>query len=309
MDGDAFWSGFEGLDAIFFGAVGSVEVADHVTLWGLRLGIVQAFDQAISLRPAKLLPGVRGPLAGRGPDDVDVIVVRENTEGEYSGVGGFSHRGQPSEVALQTSVYTRAAIERTARYAFELARTRPARRVTSVTKSNASLHASVLWDHVVAEIGEEFPDVGLESLLVDAAAARLVLNPGSFDVLVASNLHGDILSDLTGALAGSLGMAPSANLNLDGRYPSMFEPVHGSALGGVGRGVANPIGAVLSAAMMLDELRAPKIADMIRGAVAEVCAEGCGTPDIGGSATTAEVADAILASVAQQVSAPREELS
>jgi tartrate dehydrogenase/decarboxylase / D-malate dehydrogenase len=308
MDADALERLAE-FDAIYFGAVGSAEVPDHITLWGLRLGIVQAFDQAISLRPAKLLPGVRGPLAGRGPDDVDLVVVRENTEGEYSGVGGFSHRGQPSELALQTSVYTRAAIERTARYAFELARTRPARRVTSVTKSNASLHASVLWDRVVAEVGEEFSDVELESLLVDAAAARLVLNPGSFDVLVASNLHGDILSDLTGALAGSLGMAPSANLNLDGRYPSMFEPVHGSALDIVGRGIANPIGAVLSAAMMLDELRAPRIAHTIRVAVTQTCANGCCTPDIGGSASTAQVADAILAAVAQQLTAPRDELS
>jgi tartrate dehydrogenase/decarboxylase/D-malate dehydrogenase len=308
MDADALEQ-LAQFDAIYFGAVGSAEVPDHVTLWGLRLGIVQAFDQAVSLRPAKLLPGVRGPLAGRGPADVDLIVVRENTEGEYSGVGGFSHRGQPSELALQTSVYTRAAIERTARYAFELARTRPARRLTSVTKSNASLHASVLWDRVVSDVGEEFSDVELESLLVDAAAARLVLNPGSFDVLVGSNLHGDILSDLTGALAGSLGMAPSANLNLDGRYPSMFEPVHGSALDIVGRGIANPIGAILSAAMMLDELRAPKIADTIRVAVAQVCANGCLTPDIGGSATTAEVAAAMLASVAQQLTASTEELS
>ena len=291
-------------DAIYFGAVGSAEVPDHVTLWGLRLAIVQAFDQAISLRPARLLPGVRGPLAGRGPEDVDLVVVRENTEGEYSGVGGFSHAGQPSEVALQTAVYSRAAIERTARYAFELARTRPAQRVTSITKSNASLHASVLWDRVVAEVGEQYPDITLESVLVDAAAARLVLNPGSFDVLVGSNLHGDILSDLTGALAGSLGMAPSANLNLDGSYPSMFEPVHGSAPDIVGRGIANPLGAVLSAAMMLDELAAPKIADTIRTAVADVCARGCCTPDIGGSATSAEVADALLAAVAEQLDPP-----
>jgi tartrate dehydrogenase/decarboxylase / D-malate dehydrogenase len=288
-------------DAIYFGAVGSAEVPDHVTLWGLRLAIVQAFDQAISLRPAKLLPGVRGPLAGRGPEDVDLVVVRENTEGEYSGVGGFSHRGQPSELALQTSVYTRAAIERTSRYAFALARTRPARRVTSITKSNASLHASVLWDQVVAEVAEDYADVTFDSLLVDAAAARLVLDPGSVDVLVGSNLHGDILSDLTAALTGSLGMAPSANLNIDGRHPSMFEPVHGSALDIVGRGIANPIGAVLSAAMMLDELRAPKIANTIRVAVADVCASGCGTPDIGGSATSSEVADAIDAAVRRQL--------
>jgi tartrate dehydrogenase/decarboxylase/D-malate dehydrogenase len=293
-------------DAIYFGAVGSAEVPDHVTLWGLRLAIVQGFDQAISLRPAKLLPGVRGPLAGRGPDDIDLVVVRENTEGEYSGVGGFSHRGKPSEVALQTSVYTRGAIERTVRYAFELARARPAHKVTSVTKSNASLHTSVLWDEVVADVAREFDDVERESLLVDAAAARLVLDPGSIDVLVASNLHGDILSDLTGALAGSLGMAPSANLQLDGRYPSMFEPVHGSALDIVGRGIANPVGAVLSAAIMLDELGHKPMAALIREGVARACACGICTPDIGGTSTSAEVADAIIAAVGEQLRAPAE---
>jgi tartrate dehydrogenase/decarboxylase/D-malate dehydrogenase len=305
MDPDAL-AQLAGFDAIYFGAVGSAEVPDHVTLWGLRLAIVQGFDQAISLRPAKLFPGVRGPLADRGPGDVDLVVVRENTEGEYAGVGGFAHSGQPSEVALQTSVYTRAAIERTARYAFELARTRPARRVTSVTKSNASLHASVLWDRVVANVALSFSDVEVESLLVDAAAARLVLNPGSIDVVVASNLHGDILSDLTGALAGSLGMAPSANLHLDGRYPSMFEPVHGSALDIAGRGIANPIGAVLSAAMMLDELGSRASAGLIRSAVEQACAGGTVTPDIGGSATSADVADAILAAVREQLAAPAE---
>ncbi len=285
-------------DAIYFGAVGSSDVPDHVTLWGLRLAIVQGFDQAVSLRPAKLLPGIRGPLADRGPEDIDVIVVRENTEGEYAGVGGFAHQGMPGEVAMQTTVYTRACIERTARYAFELARSRPARRVTSVTKSNASLHASVLWDRVVAEVGEDYPDVELESLLVDAAAARLILDPGSIDVLVASNLHGDVLSDVTGALAGSLGMAPSGNLHLTGRYPSMFEPVHGSALDIVGRGIANPVGAVLSAAMMLDELGAPSAAARIRDAVAATCARGVCTPDVGGTASSAEVSDAIVAAVA-----------
>jgi tartrate dehydrogenase/decarboxylase/D-malate dehydrogenase len=305
MDADALEQ-LARFDAIYFGAVGSPDVPDHITLWGLRLAIVQGFDQAISLRPAKLLPGVRGPLAGRGPDDVDLVVVRENTEGEYSGVGGFAHGGQPSEVALQTAVYTRAGIERTARYAFELARRRPAHRLASVTKSNASLHASVLWDRVVEEVAGEFPDVKWGSILVDAAAARLVLDPGSLDVLVASNLHGDILSDLTGALAGSLGMAPSANLQLDGRYPSMFEPVHGSAFDIVGRGIANPIGAVLSAAMMLDELGGGRIATVIREAVASACARGILTPDVGGTASSADVAEAIIEAIGQQVPAAGE---
>ncbi|MGH2894881.1 MAG: isocitrate/isopropylmalate dehydrogenase family protein [Solirubrobacteraceae bacterium] len=286
-----------GFDAILFGAVGSREVPDHVTLWGLRLAIVQGFDQGVSLRPARLLRGVRGPLADRAPDQVDVVVVRENTEGEYSGIGGFSRRGLPGEVAVQTTIYSRFAVERTARFAFELARSRPARRLASITKSNASPHASVLWDEVVASVATEFPDVAWESVLVDAAAARLVLAPQEFDVLVASNLHGDVLSDLTGALAGSLGMAPSANLCLDGSRPSMYEPVHGSAFDLVGRGLANPIGMVLSAALMLDDLGLRDSADRVRRAVASACAEGIVTPDVGGHATTQEVTDAIVRSL------------
>jgi tartrate dehydrogenase/decarboxylase / D-malate dehydrogenase len=281
-------------DAILFGAVGSRMVPDHVTLWGLRLAIVQGFDQAISLRPAQLLPGIRGPLAGRGPSDVDLVVVRENTEGEYSGIGGFSRRGLEGEVAVQTTIYSRTGVQRTARFAFELARSRPARRLASITKSNASLHASVLWDEVVASVAADFLDVSWESVLVDAAAARLVLAPQEFDVLVASNLHGDVLSDLTGALAGSLGMAPSANLSLDGSRPSMYEPVHGSAFDLVGRGLANPVGMVLSAALMLDDLGVGACGDRVRAGVAAACADGVATRDVGGSATTAEVADAIV---------------
>jgi tartrate dehydrogenase/decarboxylase/D-malate dehydrogenase len=281
-------------DAILFGAVGSRQVPDHVTLWGLRLAIVQGFDQAISLRPASLLPGVRGPLAGRGPEDVDLVVIRENTEGEYSGVGGFSRRGLPGEVALQTTIYSRTAIDRTARFAFELARGRAARRLASITKSNASPHACVLWDEVVAEVAADYPDVEWESVLVDAAAARLVLAPQSFDVIVASNLHGDILSDLTGALAGSLGMAPSANLSLDGSRPSMYEPVHGSAFDLIGRDRANPVGMVLSTALMLDDLGLGACAAAVRDAVAAACARGVMTPDAGGSSTTTAVADAIV---------------
>jgi tartrate dehydrogenase/decarboxylase/D-malate dehydrogenase len=283
-----------GFDAILFGAVGSPEIPDHITLWGLRLAIVQGFDQGVSLRPARLLPGVRGPLAGRGPADIDLVVVRENTEGEYSGIGGFTRRGLPGEVAVQTTVYSHEAIERTARYAFELARSRDARHLTSVTKSNASPHASVLWDEVVASVAAEFPDVSWRSMLVDAAAARIVLAPQEFDVIVASNLHGDILSDLTGALAGSLGMAPSANLSLDRSRPSMFEPVHGSAFDLVGQGRANPIGMVLSAALMLDDLGLLQSGDRVRAAVASVCAAGVLTADVGGNATTDEVAEAIV---------------
>jgi tartrate dehydrogenase/decarboxylase/D-malate dehydrogenase len=283
-----------GFDAILFGAVGSRAVPDHVTLWGLRLAIVQGFDQAISLRPARLLPGVRGPLAERGPDEIDLVVVRENSEGEYSGIGGFSRRGHDGEVAVQTTIYSRFGVERTARFAFELSRTRPARRVASITKSNASLHTGVLWDEVVAGVASDYPDVTWESVLVDAAAARLVLAPHEFDVLVASNLHGDVLSDLTGALAGSLGMAPSANLCLDGTRPSMYEPVHGSAFDLVGRGLANPIGMVLSAALMLDDLGLAACAAAVRDAVTATCAAGVLTPDVGGHAGTTEVADAIV---------------
>jgi tartrate dehydrogenase/decarboxylase/D-malate dehydrogenase len=285
-------------DAILFGAVGSREVPDHVTLWGLRLAIVQGFDQAVSLRPARLLPGVRGPLADRSPDEVDLVVVRENTEGEYSGIGGFSRRGLDGEVAVQTTIYSRTGVERVARFAFELARSRPARRLASITKSNASLHASVLWDEVVGSVASDYADVAWESVLVDAAAARLVLAPQEFDVLVASNLHGDVLSDLTGALAGSLGMAPSANLCLDGSRPSMYEPVHGSAFDLVGRGLANPVGMVLSSALMLEDLGLAESAARVRGAVERACADGVLTRDVGGSATTAEVADAIVRGVA-----------
>jgi tartrate dehydrogenase/decarboxylase / D-malate dehydrogenase len=284
-------------DAILFGAVGSREVPDHVTLWGLRLAIVQGFDLGVSLRPARLLPGIRTPLAGREPADIDIVVVRENTEGEYSGIGGFTRRGLPGEVAVQTTVYSRDGIARTARFAFELARSRPARHVTSITKSNASPHASVLWDEVVSEVAADYADVAWESVLVDAAAARLVLAPQGFDVIVASNLHGDILSDLTGALAGSLGMAPSANLSLDRSRPSMYEPVHGSAFDLVGRGRANPMGMVLSAAMMLDDLGLGASADQVRLAVEATCAGGITTPDVGGHATTREVADAIVRSL------------
>jgi tartrate dehydrogenase/decarboxylase/D-malate dehydrogenase len=286
-----------GFDAVLFGAVGARDVPDHVSLWGLRLAIVQGFDQAVSLRPAQLLPGVQGPLARRAPEDVDLVVVRENTEGEYSGIGGFSRRGLDGEIALQTTIFSRAAIERVARYAFDLARTRPARHVTSITKSNASPHACVLWDEVVAEVAAEYGDVTWESVLVDAAAARLVLVPSAFDVIVASNLFGDILSDLNGALAGSLGMAPSANLSLDGSRPSMFEPVHGSAFDLIGRGLANPVGMVLSAAMMCDALEHPAAAAVVREAVVDACADGVLTHDVGGTATTAEVAEAVIGGV------------
>ncbi len=281
-------------DAILFGAVGFPGVPDHVSLWGLRLAVCQGFDQGVNVRPVKLLPGVDSPLAGRGADEIDFVVVRENSEGEYAGVGGRSHRGTPAELAIQSAVYTRAAIERVGRYAFALAARRPAQHLISVTKSNAMQHASVLWDEVMAELAPAYPDVRFESELVDATAARLVLRPESADVLVASNLHADILSDLTAALAGSLGVAPSANLHVDGRYPSMFEPVHGSAPDIAGKGIANPVGTVLSAAMMAEELGHPAVGEALRRAVRATCAAGVKTPDLGGTATSAEVTAAMV---------------
>ncbi|HTT94059.1 MAG TPA: tartrate dehydrogenase [Solirubrobacterales bacterium] len=286
-------------DAIFFGAVGWPTVADDVTLWGLRLAIVQGFDQCVNVRPITLLPGTAGPLAGRGAAEIDFVVVRENSEGEYSGAGGRSHRGLESELAVQTSIFSRRAIDRVARYALDLAASRPASHLTSVTKSNASQYASVLWDEVVAAAAAERPEVAFDSVLVDAAAAHLVLDPGRFDVLVASNLHADILSDLTAALAGSLGVAASGNYHLDGDHPSMFEPVHGSAPDIAGKGIANPVAALFCLAMMLEHLGHEGAGATVRAAVEETCAAGILTPDLGGEAGTAEVTAAVIEAVAR----------
>lgn len=273
-------------DAILFGAVGWPTVPDHISLWGLRLGICQGLDQGVNVRPVRLLPGIESPLARAARADIDFVVVRENSEGEYAGIGGRTHRTLPSEIAVQGVVYTRAHVERVVRYACELASSRPARHLISVTKSNASAYASVLWDEVAAEVASEYPALRFESELVDAMAARLVLRPESVDVLVASNLHADILSDLTAALAGSLGVAPSGNYNVDGGALSMFEPVHGSAPDIAGKGIANPIGTILSAAMMLEHLGEPDAAARIRAAVERATASGVLTPDLGGDATT-----------------------
>jgi tartrate dehydrogenase/decarboxylase/D-malate dehydrogenase len=281
-------------DAIYFGATGWPTVPDHVSLWGLRLAIVQGFDQCVNLRPVRLLPGVRSPLANQDAEAIDFVVIRENSEGEYSGAGGRVHRGLPSEVAIQTSFYSRRAIERVASYAFGLAGRRSARRVTSVTKSNASQYASVLWDEVVLEVAAKHPEIAFDSVLVDAAAAKFILAPGSLDVVVASNLHADILSDLAAALAGSLGVAPSANLHLDGRFPSMFEPVHGSAPTIAGKGIANPIAALLCLGLLLEHLGYPSESARIRNAVDATCRAGVLTPDLGGDATTREVTHQVI---------------
>ncbi len=286
----------EQFDAIYFGAVGWPSVPDHVSLWGLRLPICQGFDQYANLRPSVLLPGVPGPLRDRQPGDIDFVVVRENTEGEYAGAGGRGHRGLPIEVAVETAIFTRAGVERVIRYAFETARSRPRKRLASVTKSNAQRFAMTLWDEVFDAVALDYGDVTIERVLVDAMAARFVLRPESLDVVVASNLFGDILTDLGGAVVGGLGLAPSANLNPERRYPSMFEPVHGSAPDIYGKGIANPIAMIWSGAMLLDFLGENDAAASIVAAIKAVTAAGrVRTPDLGGQARTSEMGDAIVA--------------
>ncbi|MET0730256.1 MAG: tartrate dehydrogenase [Solirubrobacterales bacterium] len=287
-------------DAIYFGAVGSREVPDHVSLWGLRLAICQGFDQWANVRPVHFYAGLPSRL--RTDEQLNWICVRENSEGEYAGLGGRNLAARGNEVAVQTSLFTEYGCERIMRFAFELARTRERRKVTSVTKSNAQQYGMVLWDEVFARVAKDYPDVETESWLVDAMAARFVLKPESLEVVVASNLFGDILSDLGSALAGSLGLAASANLNPEGRFPSMFEPVHGSAPDIVGQGIANPIGAIASAALMLDHLG--DSGDRVREAIAATIRDGVLTPDVGGDATTAEVTEAILARLATSSSDP-----
>jgi tartrate dehydrogenase/decarboxylase / D-malate dehydrogenase len=286
-----------GFDAIYLGAIGSPEVPDHLTLWGLLLPIRQRFDLYVNLRPVKLFPGVRTPLRDKGPSDIDMVCVRENSEGEYSGVGGRVHVGFGHELALQTDVFTRTGVERVARYAFELARSRT-KRLASITKSNASPYSFVLWDDVVAEVAREYADVEVSRLLVDAAAAAFITRPESFDVVVASNLFADILTDIGAVIQGSMGLAASANVNPDGGFPGLFEPVHGSAPDIAGRGIANPVGAVWAGALMLEELGQKAAADAVLNAIAEVLErQEVKTPDLGGSATTDEMAGALLAAL------------
>ncbi len=287
-----------GFDAIYFGAVGDPGIPDDVTLWGLRLAICQGFDQYVNLRPARLLPGLAGPLRADLGLKIDWIVVRENSEGEYAGVGGRVHRGYPEEVAIEAAVFTRAGVERIQRFAFELARTRPRKRLSCVTKSNAQRHGMVLWDEVFAGLAEEFADVETDRVLVDAACARMVLDPESFDVMVASNLHADILSDLAAALTGSLGVAATANLNPTGAAPSMFEPIHGSAPDIAGRGIANPIGAFWTASMLLNHLGEHDSARGVMSAIERLSRDGAVlTPDLGGDATTKQVTETLLSTI------------
>jgi tartrate dehydrogenase/decarboxylase/D-malate dehydrogenase len=292
-------------DAILLGAVGHPDIPDHVTLNGLLLPIRRAFDQYANVRPAFLYEGVQSPLRGFAPHSIDMTIVRENTEGEYAQVGGFVHHNTPGEVAVQSSVFTRKGTERVIRFAFELAvKRQKKRKVTSVTKSNAQGYSMVLWDSVFASVAREFPDISTESLLVDAAAMNFVRRPESFDVVVASNLFGDILSDLSAILTGSIGLAASANLDPERRYPSMFEPVHGSAPDIAGKGIVNPLAAILSAGMMLEHLGQTAAAVAVEGAVASVLREGkVRTPDLGGGNTTSEVARAVNAQLASRSSA------
>ena len=287
----------KGQDAIFFGAVGAPDVPDHITLWGLRLPICQGFDQYANVRPTRILPGISAPLRDRGPGDLDWVIVRENSEGEYAGHGGRAHRGLPEEVATETAIFTRVGVTRIMRYAFSLAQSRPRNLLTVVTKSNAQRHGMVMWDEIAAEVAQEFPDVSWDKMLVDAMTVRMTLDPASLDTIVATNLHADILSDLAGALAGSLGVAPTANIDPEGRYPSMFEPIHGSAFDITGKGIANPVATFWTACQMLEHLGQPEPAQRLMKAIEDVCAAGVMTPDVGGTATTREVTDAVIESI------------
>ena len=281
-------------DAIYFGAVGAPDVPDHVSLWGLRLPICQGFDQYANVRPTRILPGITAPLAETGPGDLDWVIIRENSEGEYAGAGGRVHRGLPEEVATEVSVFTRTGVERILRYAFGIAASRPRKLLTVVTKSNAQRHGMVMWDEIAAEVAASFPGVNWDKMLVDAMTARMVLNPRSLDTIVATNLHADILSDLAGALAGSLGIAPTANINPTGDFPSMFEPIHGSAFDIAGAGIANPVASFWTAAQMLDYLSESGASRRLMRAVEQVCASGVLTPDVGGTSRTEDVTCAVI---------------
>ena len=284
-------------DAIFFGAVGAPNVPDHLSLWGLRLPICQGFDQYANVRPTKILPGITSPLRNVGIGDLDWVIVRENSEGEYAGCGGRVHRGLPEEVGTEVAIFTRVGVQRIMRYAFKLAQSRPRKFLTVVTKSNAQRHGMVMWDEIAAEVSKEYPDVTWDKMLVDAMTVRMTLKPQSLDTIVATNLHADILSDLAGALAGSLGVAPTANINPERRFPSMFEPIHGSAFDITGKGIANPVASFWTAAQMLDHLGEADASARLMRAVEKATGAGILTPDVGGTATTKDVTDAVVEAI------------
>jgi len=286
-------------DAILFGSAGDPHIPDHVTLWGLRLKICQGFDQYANVRPTRILPGIDGPLKRCKPEDLNWVIVRENSEGEYSGVGGRVHQGHPIEAATDVTMMTRVGVERILRFAFRLAQSRPRKQLTVVTKSNAQRHAMVMWDQIANEVAQEFPDVKWDKELVDAMTARMVNKPATLDTIVATNLHADILSDLAAALAGSLGIAPTGNIDPEHRYPSMFEPIHGSAFDIMGKGLANPVGTFWSCVMLLEHLGENAAAQRLMQAIEAVTADrSLHTGDLGGSATTAAVTDAVCARLA-----------
>ena len=289
-----------GKDAILFGSAGDPHIPDHITLWGLRLKICQGFDQYANVRPTRILPGIDAPLKRCKPEDLNWVIVRENSEGEYSGVGGRVHQGHPIEAATDVSMMTRAGVERVMRFAFRLAQSRPRKLLTVITKSNAQRHAMVMWDEIAQQVSAEFPDVRWDKEIVDAATARMVNRPATLDTIVATNLHADILSDLAAALAGSLGIAPTGNIDPERRYPSMFEPIHGSAFDIMGKGLANPIGTFWSCVMLLEHLGEDEAARRLMLAIEAVTADpSLHTGDLGGQATTAQVTAAVCARLAQ----------
>jgi len=286
-------------DAILFGSAGDPDIPDHITLWGLRLKICQGLDQYANVRPTRILPGIDAPLKRCKPEDLNWVIVRENSEGEYSGVGGRVHQGHPIEAATDVSIMTRAGVERILRFAFKLAQSRPRKQLTVVTKSNAQRHAMVMWDQIASEVAREFPDVKWDKELVDAMTARMVNKPATLDTIVATNLHADILSDLAAALAGSLGIAPTGNIDPEHRFPSMFEPIHGSAFDIMGKGLANPIGTFWSVVMLLDHLGESAAAKQVMKAIEQVTANpALQTGDLGGKARTADVTRAVCEIVA-----------
>jgi tartrate dehydrogenase/decarboxylase / D-malate dehydrogenase len=286
-------------DAILFGSAGDPDIPDHITLWGLRLKICQGFDQYANVRPTRILPGIDAPLKRCKPEDLNWVIVRENSEGEYSGVGGRVHQGHPIEAATDVTMMTRAGVERVMRFAFKLAGSRPRKQLTVITKSNAQRHAMVMWDEIALQISKEFPDVKWDKEIVDAATARMVNRPATLDTIVATNLHADILSDLAAALAGSLGIAPTGNIDPERRYPSMFEPIHGSAFDIMGQGLANPVGTFWSCVMLLEHLGEAAAAQQLMAAIEQVTAQpALHTRDLGGQATTAQVTEAVCALLA-----------